>query len=123
MSLCVAVGSCAIPTTASSPASAYSGNIIRVESTPTGANVIVEKTSGETLGSGETPFRVHVHCYDTAVIRVSAPGFVTQTVSDPPNHHIPMSLGPVQLTGGCHSQEAVNVVLVKSPAQTGSAPP
>lgn len=114
----------------STGASVFRVNIITVNSTPDDANVVVKTQSGEVLGRGVTPFRVHVHCYDTAVITVSAPGFDSQTVEDPPPSNEDklkafgaalVGLGGLVGNDGakCHSKDTITVNLTRSETDDG----
>lgn len=99
-------------------------NVITVRSIPTGASVTVKKPSGEVLGAGATPFKIHVHCDDTAVVTVSAPGFASQTVTDPAGYAShPFVVGSLILGNPiqCHKQPEVDVTLERAAARPQGA--
>jgi len=91
------------------------GEIITVNSTPAGANVVVKNLSGVVQGSGATPFQLRVSCSHTVFVTVSADGYDSQTVEDDAAQ-MPFGAGPFTLNLGgnaCHKLAQLNVALKK----------
>lgn len=125
-----AIGGCALPMAGSSangpptPAPNVAANVIMIQSEPTNADVVVKTSSGEILGSGVTPFRIHAHCYDTAVVTVSAPGYAPATIMDKPAPSsgaclLFLCFGlPETSPPKCHTLDIVNATLLKEPVKS-----